>query len=122
MSEKLAGSGTVEDRQRAICRKFSAAFCPPSPQSKVGLSLDVVSTIQPLNGLRHLPEGDTCGWYIWRGTELSDAADYFQPVHVEHMTEECPEAVEYLALPPGWRFLIAPGHVDVWFDELLIKV
>ena len=23
-------------------------------------------------------------------------------------------------LPPGWRFLIAPGHEDVWYDGSLL--
>jgi hypothetical protein len=25
-------------------------------------------------------------------------------------------------LPPGYRFLVAPGHDDVWFDEELPAV
>jgi hypothetical protein len=28
----------------------------------------------------------------------------------------------YLALPPGWRFLIAPDYEDVWFDESLLHI
>ncbi len=27
-----------------------------------------------------------------------------------------PEVLPYLALPPGWRFLIADGYEDGWFD------
>jgi hypothetical protein len=27
---------------------------------------------------------------------------------------------KYLGLAPGWRFLIAPGYEDVWFDEILL--
>lgn len=73
----------------------------------------------PLNGLRHPVVGDASGWFIWRGKDLSSASDYFQPMHVAHLVVECPEAAEFLALPPGWRFLIAPGYVDVWYDETL---
>ena len=29
---------------------------------------------------------------------------------------------EMLGLGPGWRFLIAPGHEDVWFDANLLNV
>ena len=105
-----------------MCQKVSAAFNPPIPGSKVGISRDVTSTIQPLNGLRHPPDKATSGWFIWRGPELSTAADYFQPMHVEHVAAECPEAVEFLALPPGWRFLVAPGQVDVWFDATLLDI
>jgi hypothetical protein len=113
---------SLEDKQRAICQKYSAEYCPPASRSKVGLSRDVDTNIEPLNGLRHPPQGDSSGWYIWRGPELSDAEDYFQPMHVEHIPQECLEAADFLALPPGWRFLVAPGHVDVWFDEALLNV
>jgi hypothetical protein len=76
----------------------------------------------PLNGMRHPVEGGACGWYFWAGEEFSQAADFFQPVHVEHLRLWRPEVVPYLALPPGWRFLIAPGYEDVWYDEKLLDV
>lgn len=41
---------------------------------------------------------------------------------VAHLRDHAPEVLPYLALPPGWRFLIAPGHEDVWFDEQLLNV
>ena len=75
------------------------------------------------NGLRHPVEGTTCGWYLWAGEgELDQSPDYFQPVHVEHLRERCPEILPYLGLPPGWRFLIAPGYSDVWDDPGLLTV
>jgi hypothetical protein len=49
----------------------------------------------PLNGLRHAPEGDTCGWYIWAGEELSDDSAFFEPLHVEHLPAVCPEVLPY---------------------------
>jgi len=36
--------------------------------------------------------------------------------------DELPQVLDYLALPPGWRFLIAPDYKDVWFDENLLKL
>ena len=111
---------SVEERQRQMCRTYGADFCPPQPGSKLGVARDVVTDLQPLNGLRHRPVGDTCGWYLWRGTDLSQADDYFEPIHVEHVADECPEVLEFLALPPGWRFLIAEGQVDVWYDPSLL--
>lgn len=33
-----------------------------------------------------------------------------------------PEIKKYLGLPPGWRFLIAPGYEDIWFDEALLSI
>jgi hypothetical protein len=61
------------------------------------------------------------GWYIWAGTELSASPDFFRPLHLTHVPEWCPAVMKYLGLPPGWRFLIADGHEDVWFDESLLS-
>ena len=104
----------------AICAAQSVDPCPPLGPTKLGVA---VATLErdPLNGMRSPPEGDTCGWYIWGG-ELSDADDFFQPVHVAHLPELCPRAVSYLCLPPGYRFLLGENdHVDVWRDPSLLK-
>ena len=73
----------------------------------------------PVHGLRHPPSGDTSGWYLWTG-ERSDAADFFVPLHPEHFIARVPGLVAELPAPPGTRFIIAPGHRDVWFDETLL--
>jgi hypothetical protein len=39
---------------------------------------------------------------------------------VSHLGDWCPTAIPYLGLPPGWRFLIASDHEEVWFDESLL--
>jgi hypothetical protein len=88
----------------------------------VGVALETRHLGWPLNGLRHPPENDASGWFLWFGKELSQAPDFFKPVHLSHLGELCADAVPYLALPPGWRFLIAPDHEDVWFDRQLLDV
>lgn len=88
---------------------------------KVGISYNVKEGVLPINGLRIKPEGDTTGWYIWGGTELSDDKDFFQPTHVEHLNDWNPLIEKYLGLSPGWRFLITDDYEDVWFDEKLLK-
>ena len=35
-------------------------------------------------------------------------------LHAVHLADHCPSVLPYLGLPPGWRFLIAPGYEDVW--------
>jgi hypothetical protein len=55
------------------------------------------------------------------GEALSDAADFFQPMHIEHVSTRCPEILPYMGLPPGWRFLIADGYEDVWYDSSLLE-
>jgi hypothetical protein len=108
--------------QREVCAQLGVESMPPHPHEKVGLARNVVPGAQPLNGLRHPPEGDTCGWYLWAGEELSDAPDFFEPVHVVHLARRCPDALPYLALPPGWRFLLAADYSDIWHDETLLNV
>jgi hypothetical protein len=112
----------IEELQRDICKKFGADYRPSPPSLKVGVSLNVRDGIIPINGFRHPPEGDTTGWYIWAGEELSNDPDFFKPLHVEHLDEWCPQIKKYLGLAPGWRFLIAGDYEDVWFDESLLAI
>lgn len=88
----------------------------------VAASVRDAPKLWPLNGLRHPPAGDTSGWYIWAGEAMPKEPDSFVPLHVEHVGAWCPDIEKYLALPPGWRFLIAPGYADVWFDPALVDL
>jgi len=107
--------------QASICRKYHADFQPVDPQQKLGVSANFFSGSMPLNGLRLPSENNTCGWYLWAGEELSQADDFFQPMHVYHVTERYPQIVQYLGLPPGWRFLTDGVYEDVRFDEQLLQ-
>jgi hypothetical protein len=95
---------------------------PPGAHSKIGISDIALSGAHPINGLRHPPEAGTSGWYIWGGEEFSTAPHFFKPFHIHHLQERCPGVLPYLALPPGWRFLIGPGHEDVWYDSSLLML
>lgn len=108
------------EQQLAVCAQQGVAPQPPQPGDTCGWSPTATSGAVPINGLRHRPSGATCGWFIWGGEHLGDAADFFHPLHVCHLAERCPEVERFLALPPGWRFLIAPDQVEVWFDPSLL--
>ena len=110
----------LRDDQLAICQRYGAIFEAADNDTVVGLSRNVRPSAFPLHGLRHLPTGQTCGWYIWAG-DYSDADDFFEPVHVAHLTELCPHVLPYLGLAPGWRFLLAPDYADVWYDVALLN-
>ena len=107
--------------QIQVTQRFAAAPLAPNPSETVGVASNVKTDLLPLNGLRHRPEQGTSGWYLWAGEQFSRDPDFFQPLHREHLSDWCPAAEPYLALPPGWRFLIAPGYEDVWFDETLLR-
>jgi hypothetical protein len=109
------------DQQKAICEKYDSVFLESPLHLKVGISQNVKDGILPISGLRINPEGDTSGWYIWAGEELSQDDDFFVPHHIEHIENWIPNISKYLGLAPGWRFLIANDLEDVWFDEIILE-
>ena len=94
---------------------------PVEPSPVVGASRSLIEGAWnwPVHGLRHPPTPGTTGWYVWTG-ELSDADDFFQPWHATHLIEHCPGLEHLLDLPPGSRFISAPGYEDVWNDPSLL--
>jgi hypothetical protein len=103
--------------QAAVCARLGVDPVAPGRGSKTGLAVQTNEAGWPLTGIRHLPTSDTNGWYVWWGEQRSDDPDFFDAMHVEHLADWCPEALPYLALPPGWAFVIAPDYEDVWFDK-----
>jgi hypothetical protein len=69
----------------------------------MGLAENLSSGLLPLNGLRHPATDTTSGWYLWAGEELSEADDFFEPMHGYHLLKSNPVVLKYLAMPPGWR-------------------
>ena len=115
--------GPVRDStelQKEVCLRYQAMFVAAPPGLKVGISPNVRTGLLPLNGLRHRAEGGTTGWYLWAGETMHLDADFFVPLHVEHLTVWCPAVLPFLGLPPGWRFRIADDYEDVWEDPSLL--
>lgn len=96
---------------------------PPEAQLKAGVGRALASrglVEWPVHGLRHPPQGDTSGWYLWTG-DLGDRDDFFVPLHPSHLADLIPDVLRELSAPPGTRFLLAPGYRDVWFDPALLN-
>jgi hypothetical protein len=115
-----ADAAELVTMQREVCQAHGAAYFHCDRSATIGIASSALRHDLPLNGLRHPPAGDTCGWYIWGGNEFSTSHDFFKPMHVHHLAEECSELLPYLGLPPGWRFLVTPDHADIWFDQSLL--
>jgi hypothetical protein len=111
---------SVRREQEEICRKYRVPWVEAPSHLKVGIAENVKTGLLPINGLRHSPDGDTTGWYIWAGEGPSSDPEFFKPLHVEHLQEWCGAVVPFLGLPPGSRFQIAPDHEDVWEDTSLL--
>jgi hypothetical protein len=111
---------TLSSAQAKLVMRLGIEPVAVDPKDKIGIARNVRDGVRPVNGLRHPPDDGTTGWFIWAGGEPSPDPDFFLPVHAEHISQWCPEAEPYLVLPPGWRFQIAPGHEDTWFDASLL--
>jgi hypothetical protein len=119
--EEVSADQALEAAQRQECARLGSDYVPAGRADKAGVAANVTGGgVYPINGLRHRPISDTSGWYIWAGDEKKGAEEYFDPLAIEHLEEQCPRVVKYLGLAPGWRFLIGPDHEDVWFDPALI--
>ena len=106
----------IDEKRASLAAKYGFERCAAPEDAKVGIARNIKSDQLPINGVRCLPEEGTTGWYIWAGETMSDSAEFFVPLHVSHLAEWLPHVLPYLELPPGWRFLVAPGHEEVWFD------
>jgi hypothetical protein len=111
----------IEEIQRDFCRQRGVEYFPVSANSKLGFALATRGQL-PINGLRHSPAGETCGWYIWCGEVFGDTPDFFAPLHTRHFYEDHPEIAKLLGLAPGHRFLLAGDQLQVWFDASLLNV
>lgn len=109
------------EMQIETCVKYGVN-CVPSPSHlKVGIARNVKDGVLPVNGMRLRPDEGTTGWFIWAGDELSQAPDFFVPLHVSHLNEWSPRVIKFMGLPPGWRFLVSDGYEDVWEDKSLLE-
>ncbi len=111
----------IEETQKILCVQNSAPFVASPWNSKTGFAASTRGLV-PVNGLRHPPQGETSGWYIWCGESFSDAPDFFVPLHTYHLYEDYPQIARFMGLSPGHRFLVAADFVDVWFDEALLCI
>ena len=106
----------IAREQIDLCHRFGAIYQPLDFGMMLGVADNYISDLLPYNGLRHRPEGGSCGWFLWAGEELREEDDFFRPMHVFHLVEKGAPGLKYLGLPPGWRFLVAGDSEDVWFD------
>ena len=111
----------IETSQKEFCLEQNAEFMASPFDSKLGYATSTKGRL-PINGLRHPPEGDSCGWYIWCGEDFLDAEDFFSPLHTKHIYEDHPELTRLLGLAPGYRFVIAEEYLDVWYDPALLSI
>lgn len=112
-------------RQKKTCERYATSYLASPFDKVIGVAIQTFNNknAMPINGLRHPIESDiSANWYIWAG-DFSEDASFFKPMHVGHLLDICPQALQFLGLPPGWRFLFDDNHYeDVWYDEQLLII
>jgi hypothetical protein len=101
--------------QQEICEKYN--FPEVEPEDMVAVALSSIGRM-PIYGSRVVrPPNGNVSWFFHCG-EYSDADDFYQPIHTEHIGEILPLVEKYLRLPPGAKFIIdADGFEDVWMAQ-----
>ncbi len=110
--------------QKKLCVKYGSVFLPGFFNLLIGVALQTFNNLElPINGLRHpIQNPNVTNWYIWCG-DYSQDDNFFSSIHVNHLLEICPEALNYLGLSPGWRFQFDNNkYEDVWYDESLLLI
>jgi hypothetical protein len=106
--------------QMALCAEMKVNF-EAAPGDWISGFAAQTKGLVPLNGLRHPPTMGTTGWYLWCGQKTSEAKDFYQPTHTEHLYQDYPVVAKLLGLPAGYRFLVAGDQFDIWFDPALLN-
>ncbi|WP_083302265.1 immunity protein Imm33 domain-containing protein [Burkholderia multivorans] len=101
--------------QLDTCRRYDLPDC--APEDMVAVAISTLGKM-PVYGTRiSLPAGGIVSWFFHCG-EYSDAADFYQPVHTDHLAELLPAVIKYLRLPHGSKFIIDDnGFEDVWLVQ-----
>lgn len=111
--------------QMKVCERYGASYLASPFNKLIGVAIETFKgNPMPINGLRHPIESEqSANWYIWAGENYSEAEDFFKPMHIGHLLEFCPQALQYLGLSPGWRFLFDnKQYEDVWYDAELLNI
>lgn len=107
--------------QKEMCIKHGAIPCPCPDNALMNIAKETIGQL-PINGLRRSPNDEHCGWSIWCGGEQpADTDNFFSILPANNIQRSLAEAYRFLALPPGYRFLIAGAHTKVWFDPNLLE-
>ena len=107
-------------RGAAVCPRLGIVYDPVLFTGLVAILPSMVGRELPLHRARELPaaEEDFTGWDPWRG-DAEDEEGEFEFSHVGPVVDRDAFICDYLSLPPGWRFVVAPAHFDLNPGELM---
>lgn len=106
------------EEQKLVCEEFDSRYVKVNETDLVAIAKQTLKK-EPIVGLRKKPDAENVSWFIYGG-ELEDGEDFFDVVSVKELEDIFPDAIPYLALEQGFRFMIdADEYEDVWKADLL---
>ena len=118
---KWSGMHMLQDfveEQKLVCEEFDSRYIKVNETDLVAIAKHTL-TKEPIVGLRKKPDAENVSWFIYGG-ELEDGEDFFDVVSVKELEDIFPDAIPYLALEEGFRFMIdVDEYEDVWKADVL---
>lgn len=105
--------------QKLLCDEFDSAYVKVNGDDVVAIAVHTLNQ-EPIVGIRKKPETDEkIAWFIYGG-ELGEGEDFFETMTVRELQDILPEALPYLALAEGFRFMIdREDYEDVWKEGMI---
>ena len=108
-------------KQKEICIKYGAIPCACSNADSMLIAKESIGLL-PINGMRRQAHRGESGWTVWCGADIpADEETFFSELPAFNIQRSLAEAYQFLALPPGYRFLIAGAFAKAWFDPGLLN-
>ena len=103
--------------QKLLCEEFESSYIKVSGDDVVAVAVNTLNQ-EPIVGIRKNPEPEeNVAWFIYGG-EMGEGEDFFETMTVRELQDILPEALPYLALAEGFRFMIdREDYEDVWKEE-----
>jgi hypothetical protein len=106
------------EEQKLVCEEFDSRYIKVNETDLVAIAKQTLNK-EPIVGLRKQPDAENVSWFIYGG-ELEEGEDFFDVISVKELEEVFPDAIPYLALEEGFRFMIdADEYEDVWKADIL---
>jgi len=106
------------EEQKLVCEEFDSWYIKVNETDLVVMAKQTLSK-ETIVGLRKQPDAENVSWFIYGG-ELEEGEDFFDVISVKELEEVFPDAIPYLALEQGFRFMIdADEYEDVWKADIL---
>lgn len=105
------------EEQKLLCEEFDSAYIKVNDDDLIAIAVHTLNK-EPIVGIRKkTPDDENVEWFIYGG-ELEEGNDFFEIITVKKLEEIFPDAIPYLALERGFRFMIdQDDYEDVWKAE-----